>query len=55
MATMAKAAVQTTVRIDPELYERVKAAAGARGLNTWIVEAIAEKLARSTRGTREGK
>ena len=47
MAVMAKASVQTTVRLDPELYERAKAAAGSRALNTWIVEAIAEKLKRA--------
>lgn len=44
MATMAKAAIQTTVRIDPELYERARAVAARNAipLNTFMAWALRE-------------
>ena len=49
-----KAVVQTTVRIDPDVYTAAQRDAAADGvsLNEWIVRAMREK---SERGARRGR
>lgn len=49
MAVMAKAAVQTTIRLDPELYERAKRMAERSGqpLNTYFVHALQDAVVKS--------
>jgi predicted HicB family RNase H-like nuclease len=48
MQAMAKAAVQTTIRLEPELYEQAKQAAAKASvpLNTWIARIIAREVER---------
>jgi len=47
-----RAVVQTTVRIDPDVYAAAQRDAAAAGvsLNEWIVRAMREKSERSARG-----
>ena len=43
---MAKAAIQTTLRLDPELYERAKTCAARAGvpLNTWLASLVVREV-----------
>lgn len=45
---MPKATIQVTVRLEPEEYEAMRYAAQAADakINTWVAEAIREKVAR---------